>query len=364
MILQYLTKAKLDELKRELENGDSIRRYENQDKEWFQNYLKQGNGLIPYGNEIQDFMLVQDVNYNVSDLKNIQILHQNLKDLPLSVACDERFWTALSHTTFFEYIWYRQGEEIKKAKDIKVKKVRLKGAYFRKVSGRRGIFVNCLSRLWWTGYLAYDETRDNPYELVEPLMYGDKGHTYASQIVLMSARNFTSNRELFHGIMQAILDYKRAGNELKRQVFEAVLTYFNNISAITILDLLSKEDAYEIAMEQLQEYKERNPKSEKPVKEEKSKEVEEAEETKDIAVPSETGSPFKPAPATAQPEEKTRAAAEKPATYETKKKPLYAGSFEAKKKNRVSKGKVSGTSKGPITRTITLEVKKGKPKKK
>ena len=362
MLLQYVTKDTLEDLSSNF--GNNLKHYENQDKKWFQNYLQQGNGLISYGSEIQDFSLSQNENYNVSDLENIKILHRNLKDLPLSVACDERFWTGLSHTTFFDYIWYRQGEEIKKSKNEKEKKSRIKGAYFRNVAGRRGIFVNCLSRLWWTGYLVYDENRDDPYELAEALMYGDKGHSYASQIMLISARNFTSNRELFHGIMQAILDYKRAGNELKRQVFEAVLTYFNNISAITILDLLSKEDAYEIAMEQLQEYKKRNPKSVKSVQEEESEEVEEAEEAKDIAVPVKTVSSFKPAPVATRPEEIARAAAEKPAIYETKKKPLYAGSFEAKKKNRIPKGKVSSAGKGPITRTITLEVKKGKPKKK
>ena len=358
MLLQYVTKDTLEDLSSNF--GNNLKHYENQDKKWFQNYLQQGNGLISYGSEIQDFSLSQNENYNVSDLENIKILHRNLKDLPLSVACDERFWTGLSHTTFFDYIWYRQGEEIKKSKNEKEKKSRIKGAYFRNVAGRRGIFVNCLSRLWWTGYLVYDENRDDPYELAEALMYGDKGHSYASQIMLISARNFTSNRELFHGIMQAILDYKRAGNELKRQVFEAVLTYFNNISAITILDLLSKEDAYEIAMEQLQEYKKRNPQSTKSAQEEKTGEVEEAERAKDIVAPVETVSPFKPAPVATQSEEITRAAAEKPATYETKKKPLYVGSFEAKKRIRVPKGKASGSGKGPITRTITLEGKKGK----
>ncbi len=359
MLLQYVTRDKLEDLSQNFEKN--LEYYENQDKKWFQNYLQQGNGLISYGNEIPDFVLSQNENYNVSDLENIKILHQNLKELPLSVASDERFWTGLSHTTFFDYIWYRQGEEIKKSKDNdKERKKKIKGAYFRNVAGRRGIFVNCLSRLWWTGYLVYDKNRADPYELAKPLMYGKSGHSYASQIMLISARNFTSNRELFHGIMQAMLDFSKDGNELKREVFETVLTYFNNISAVTILDLLSEKDAYDIAIEQLEEYKKRNPKSSKPEKEEELEEVSEPEMVKEIAAPQEAPLIFKPAPAVRQPEEPKPIVVESPVTYATPKKPIYAGSFEAKKKRRSPKGKVSSSSKGPITRTVVFERTKKK----
>lgn len=362
MILQYLTKAKLDELRLSLDSDDTIKRYEKQDKEWFQNYLNEGNGLIPYGKEIPDFSLNRDANYNVSDLENVKILYENLKELPLSVACDERFWAGLSHTEFFDYVWYRQGEEIKKAKDAKAKRDRIKGAYFRKVAGRRGIFVNCLSRLWWTGYLAYDEKRDNPYELVEPLMYGQAGHSYASQIMLISARNFTSNRDLFHGIMQAMLEFKRNGNEIKREVFEAVLTYFNNISAITVLDFLSEKDAYEIAMERLQVYKEMNSES---TKEEPKETVEEAEH-EEPKIPKLAISTLKPAPAPKAKPKPGRKIAEEgnlfSNTYGEEKKPAYVGSFTAAPKRRKQRGKVTGSStgKGPITRTLVVEDRKKK----
>lgn len=44
-------------------------------------------------------------NFNTSDLKNIQIMYDALKDLPLSVACDARLWTGLAHTSLWDYIW-------------------------------------------------------------------------------------------------------------------------------------------------------------------------------------------------------------------------------------------------------------------
>ena len=188
-------------------------------------------------------------------MKNIRIVYDALKELPLSVACDARLWTGLAHTSLWDYVWYRQHEEIAKAKTAKAKKETIQKAFFCVGNGkRRSLFVNCLSRLWWTGYLVYDEKRKNPYELAETLMYGQKGHSFASQIVLLSSRNFISNKHLFHGILQAILDFKRAGNEVNRVVFETVLSYFNNISAATVLDFLPEEEVRQMAKEQLDIY--------------------------------------------------------------------------------------------------------------
>lgn len=229
--------------------------YEKEDREWFSQHFNENNSLMEYAKDFPEFTMDKDENFNVSDLKNIRIVYDALKELPLSVACDARLWTGLAHTSLWDYVWYRQHEEIAKAKTAKAKKEKIQKAFFCVGNGkRRSLFVNCLSRLWWTGYLVYDEKRKNPYELAETLMYGQKGHSFASQIVLLSSRNFISNKHLFHGILQAILDFKRAGNEVNRVVFETVLSYFNNISAATVLDFLPEEEVRKMAKEQLDIY--------------------------------------------------------------------------------------------------------------
>lgn len=217
--------------------------------------LNENNSLTEYAKDFPEFTMDKDENFNASDLKNIRIVYDALKELPLSVACDAHLWTGLAHTSPWDYVWYRQHEEIEKAKTAKAKKEKIQKAFFCVGNGkRRSLFVNCLSRLWWTGYLVYDENRKNPYELTETLMYGQKGYSFASQIVLLSSRNFISNKHLFHGILQAILDFKRAGNEVNRVVFETVLSYFNNISAATVLDFLPEEEVRQMAKERLDIY--------------------------------------------------------------------------------------------------------------
>lgn len=253
MHLQYMKQETMDDL---LLNYDEYKvHYEKEDREWFSQHFNENNSLMEYAKDFPEFTMDKDENFNVSDLKNIRIVYDALKELPLSVACDARLWTGLAHTSLWDYVWYRQHEEIEKAKTAKAKKEKIQKAFFCVGNGkRRSLFVNCLSRLWWTGYLVYDENRKNPYELAETLMYGQKGHSFASQIVLLSSRNFISNKHLFHGILQAILDFKRAGNEVNRVVFETVLSYFNNISAATVLDFLPEEEVRQMAKEQLDIY--------------------------------------------------------------------------------------------------------------
>lgn len=253
MHLQYMKQETMDDL---LLNYDEYKvHYEKEDREWFSQHFNENNSLMEYAKDFPEFTMDKDENFNVSDLKNIRIVYDALKELPLSVACDARLWTGLAHTSLWDYVWYRQHEEIAKAKTAKAKKEKIQKAFFCVGNGkRRSLFVNCLSRLWWTGYLVYDEKRKNPYELAETLMYGQKGHSFASQIVLLSSRNFISNKHLFHGILQAILDFKRAGNEVNRVVFETVLSYFNNISAATVLDFLPEEEVWKMAKEQLDIY--------------------------------------------------------------------------------------------------------------
>ena len=252
MHLQYMKQETMDDL---LLNYDEYKvHYEKEDREWFSQHFNENNSLMEYAKDFPEFTMDKDENFNASDLKNIRIVYDALKELPLSVACDARLWTGLAHTSLWDYVWYRQHEEIAKAKTAKAKKEKIQKAFFCVGNGkRRSLFVNCLSRLWWTGYLVYDEKRKNPYELAETLMYGQKGHSFASQIVLLSSRNFISNKHLFHGILQAILDFKRAGNEVNRVVFETVLSYFNNISAATVLDFLP-EEVRKMAKEQLDIY--------------------------------------------------------------------------------------------------------------
>ena len=253
MHLPYVTKETLDDLKNNFSSYEEY--YINQDKEWFEQYFKERQGLVYSSMDFPKFIMnldptgidmsKKDPEYGLNELENIKILYGALKTLPLSVAWDERFWTGLSHTVLWDYIWFRRKNKIQSGVDKDIK-----SSYLRILAGRRGVFVNCVSRLWWAGYLTYDDSRTDPYELTRVLAQ----KAFPSQMVLLSSRNFSSNRSIMHGILRALLDYEKQGYQVNRAAFESILTYLNNISAVTILDFLNESEIYNIAKERLSAY--------------------------------------------------------------------------------------------------------------
>ena len=344
MILQYVTQETLDDLNG---NFDSYKEhYVNHDKDWFDTYFQNRNGLVSYDKEFPNFqmnmnpsgidMTRKDPEFGLNEVENIKILYGALKELPLSVAWDERFWTGLSHTVLWDYIWFRRKNKICTETEDGIKAGAdkdIKSSYLRIIAGRRGMFVNCVSRLWWAGYLTYDAKRKDPYELTRILAQ----KAFPSQMVLLSSRNFTSNKDVLHGILQALLDFEKQGYQVNRKAFEVVLTYLNNISAATILDFLSEEEIYQISKEQLEQYIESLS----------------ADELKKVtAKNSHSGvSQYSELESVDPIQQKV---AEKPTIT---KEPVYAGLF-SKVSHEKKKSRRNGRGKKLVTRTLILGEKK------
>ena len=93
------------------------------------------------------------------DAQNAVDLHQWLS-IPQTVAADQRVWTCLCHTRYYEYCHLRQSQ--KNAKIIKER-------FFMPGNGFTPRVSNRLSRLWWGAHLTYDSKRTDPYELTHTL---------------------------------------------------------------------------------------------------------------------------------------------------------------------------------------------------
>lgn len=247
MKLQYLTQDALDFLSAGFE--DNKEHYIRNDKQWFMDMLQEMEGLVTLNIDFPELVMNMDddykaskPDYNLSDFTNIRIMYDALRGLPQSMACDPRFWVGLTHTVLWDYVWYRRYTDIK-GDDID----QIKSSFFLKYLGRRGLFVNCVSRLWWAGYLSYDSKCSDPYELTK--VFASKA--FPSMMLLISSRNYSSNKNVLRGIFRAVRDCGEEGHEIKRQIFEKVLVYLNNISAAMILDFLSEDEIYGMAMEEL-----------------------------------------------------------------------------------------------------------------
>lgn len=236
MKLNYVTDNILAELK--VNAKSNINHYKKNNKEWFNKYFENTNGLkeeIFPGNEIE---LVCEGEYIDTDFENIKRMYGGLKDIiSPKIAIDERLWVGLAHSTYWDYVQYRQKEQITS------KKGKIETSFFFTYGPRRSAYVNCLSRLWWAGYLFYDEEcKNNPWHLVRALV----GTDFASAMLLLSSSGFIANKNIALGLMESIKKLRNKGIQIKRRHWVESTKYLNNIGAMMILDELERSEITQI----------------------------------------------------------------------------------------------------------------------
>lgn len=170
----------------------------------------------------------------LDDLENAKRIFCALKDLTVVQATDERVWAYLTHTIYRDYMMYRWDV----SKQETNKEEYIKSRYFFSRKEGNPFIRNGLSRLWWTAYSTYDETRENPFELTEYLM------SSFSLSWNFLTRNFSQNTSLLRNILSALIEL----NWLPQNVgdISKLVKYINQVGGITILDVLSKEEVKKI----------------------------------------------------------------------------------------------------------------------
>ena len=174
---------------------------------------------------------------NNDDLLNIKLLYSDYKDkiTPLQ-ASDPLLWSALCHISFKEYVLKRW------KKDDGT--VRLDQRFFATEGRASLLYYNAISRLWWSGYLTYDETRasTNPWHLTETLFS-------AQQIQKdLFDQSFSMNRTVVNGLLSALKTMQEENGNKCTTIFRACCdSYINHYGAVSILDTLSADDIETIA---------------------------------------------------------------------------------------------------------------------
>lgn len=174
---------------------------------------------------------------NNDDLLNIKLLYSDYKDkiTPLQ-ASDPLLWSALCHIPFKEYVLKRW------KKDDGT--VRLDQRFFATEGRASLLYYNAISRLWWSGYLTYDETRasTNPWHLTEIL--------FSAQQVQKDLfdQSFSMNRTVVKGLLSALKTMQEENGNKCTTIFRACCdSYINHYGAVSILDTLSADDIARIA---------------------------------------------------------------------------------------------------------------------
>lgn len=174
---------------------------------------------------------------NSDDLINIKSLYNEYKDkiTPLQ-ASDPLLWSALCHITFKDYILKRW----KKADDT----VSIDKRFFATEGRSSLLYYNAISRLWWSGYLTYDEERKstNPWYLTETLFS-------AQQIQKdLFDQPFSMNKNIVKGLLSALKRIQNEQGNACTTIFRKCCdSYLNHYGAVSILDTLTSDEIENIA---------------------------------------------------------------------------------------------------------------------
>lgn len=240
MNLMYLEQKAVDDLRTNFRHYE--KHFTDKSNAWFLKEFGKHNWIKESKIQCPEFDFDYNDDYNVSDRKNVIIFHGALKDLTPANALDERLWAGMIFGNFWDYIQYRRRTELKSGNRKKV----LNSFVFND-GAKRSCFVNCLSRLWWAGFLLYDDTVSDHYQALD--IIAEKA--FPSNILLLSSNNFTSNKNLVLGIIDGIRERKQAGGKITRNHIVDAYKYFNCIGSITLLDMLSRNKVKNLTMNEL-----------------------------------------------------------------------------------------------------------------
>jgi len=213
------------------------------DEEWLSSFFAE-QGIEDYCKESS--IIVPDVDFSYSgdddnsknndDFENIVKIYTSYKErISPGVASDPLMWSALCHIDYKDYVLKRW----KKGDGT----VRLDQRFFATEGRASLLYYNAIARLWWSGYLTYDDTNEvDPWHLTKVLLS-------AQQIQKdLFDQPYSKNKNIVKGLLMALSRIqKEKGNACTPLFRKCCDSYINHYGAVTILDFLEPKEIEEIA---------------------------------------------------------------------------------------------------------------------
>lgn len=236
MKIQYVSEDALQDL---IGQHDKYKvHYLLRNEDWFKSYFAQEGVILDSQIEYvhPDFSYNSD--FSVSDFENVKAMYEALKHLTVVQATQERLWVGLAHLQMRDFFNFRLKDDLDKKNET-----RLKSALFFVNGAKRSLFVHVLARLWWVGYMTYDESNPkDPYWLTEFFC----AREFSGRSVYFFSSNFTGNRTITKGVLRALKKLNDEGFEMKRPHFVEAGRYLNIVGGAMILDMLDEDEIAEM----------------------------------------------------------------------------------------------------------------------
>jgi hypothetical protein len=232
MKIQYVTENALQDL---LAQHDKYKvHYLSRNEGWVKSYFAQEGVVLDSQIEYVHPKFSLNPDFSLSDFENVKAMYEALKHLTVAQATQERLWVGFAHLQMRDYFNFRLKDDLDKKNEK-----RLKSALFFVNGAKRSLFVHVLARLWWVGYMTYDESNPkDPYWLTEFFC----AREFSGRSVYFFSSNFTGNRTITKGVLYALKKLNDEGFEIKRAHFVEAGRYLNIVGGALILDMLDVDE--------------------------------------------------------------------------------------------------------------------------
>lgn len=219
----------IDALRRDLAKNKGVDRYLRKNFKFLEEDVLSNPTIV----EPAGLKLKVPVNANKYDLENSKILFEAYKDLTRIQATDSRFWTYLSHVTYWDYMNRRN--PIKLQHDDKKSKYILEHWFLNGLNPNT-LFRQGISMLWWGAFLTYDSSLDDPYKLTKEL-FSMLDYT-RTLVTSMQGRNNVFTRAL----LKYVLKNPRVFSSHKETKVRLLAKYMNRKGGHILLPTLTEPE--------------------------------------------------------------------------------------------------------------------------
>jgi hypothetical protein len=235
MNVNYIKENALEQLKKNI--NSNLEKYL-QDKDWIKDYfasLGLDNWFIQSRINMDNVkLIVEPEERGKNDFENAKRLYSALKDLSLIQASDERLWVYLCHVTFWDYMRARWDVEKRLGKNPSDF---ITERYFFMSNRHRALVRNGIARLWWFGYVSFDESREDPFELTEFML---SKQDIASSLM---ERQYSNNRDFIIATLSVLKEFSEEYPKItSKKSIQNLAKHIQQLGGITILDALDREE--------------------------------------------------------------------------------------------------------------------------
>jgi len=246
MNLSYFEEPAYDKLRQNI--PDNIKYYITDDVSWLDTYFDGSAYYATSGVLVQNANLHYEIDKkltteekNSQDLINVRKLYDAFKNLTPLQATNKFLWSYLAHTIFKEYVVSRW---INNPDNNKIQGTVAERFFVKDQKSLRR--MNAISRLWWAGYLTYDESNPaDPYHLTKILLTGQQIFTDIMDTP------FCGNKRVIKGILLGLKKYLDEG-KIETGLADwvrACVNYFRRYAAVTNVDFLDEAEITDIVYE-------------------------------------------------------------------------------------------------------------------